>query len=171
MVPSSRDEQSRSVPRVPTRRSTDTTPAPARSFVLAPTWESASIARERLHAWLQIIVWPPGQTDDLVLAVSEAVSNSVEHGYRVALYQIDVEGHIIVTGRLVAGPNPSTRHVVLTVADGGQWREHPGGNDAHRGHGMPIMRSCSSTMSVTADLEGTTIVLTSQPVPTIEQPS
>jgi hypothetical protein len=41
--------------------------------------------------WLAALRWPPGQNDDLVLAVNEAVSNSVEHGR--ALHRDDEGEH------------------------------------------------------------------------------
>jgi serine/threonine-protein kinase RsbW len=165
MAPSDQDEQPvRTQPVALPGASGDATAAEL-SFVLAPTWVSASIARERVEEWLRSLRWPPGQADDLVLAVSEAVSNAVEHGYRVAVYEVDVPGRIEVDGRMTAGPTRHTRQVEFTVRDGGHWREHSGDDDRHRGHGMQIMRSCTSAMSITTDPSGTTIVLVGNPVP------
>jgi hypothetical protein len=53
------------------------------------------------------------------------------------------------------------------VRDGGLWRDRGDRDDRHRGHGMHIMRSCTSAMSLTTGPEGTTVVLVSLPVPTI----
>jgi serine/threonine-protein kinase RsbW len=165
MAPSDQDEQStpagsRALPGAG-RGAT----AATLSFVLAPTWASASIARERVEAWLHALRWPRGKADDLVLAVSEAVSNSVEHGYLVALYTVDAVGRIDVDAELTAGPTANTRQVVVTVRDGGLWRERDGRDDRHRGHGLQIMRNVSATTSVTTGPEGTTVVLVSRPVP------
>src|SRR5689334_24975487 len=88
MAPSDQDEQSMAAgPRA--LPGAGGTTAPALSFVLAPTWASASIARERTESWLRTLHWPQGPAEDLVLAVSEAVSNSVEHGYLVPLHEVD----------------------------------------------------------------------------------
>ena len=44
---------------------------------------AAAEVRALLGAWLTTHGWPPAAQEDLVLAVNEAVSNSVEHGYGV----------------------------------------------------------------------------------------
>jgi hypothetical protein len=41
----------------------------------------ASMARDRVRQWLTALGWPAGQCDDIVLAVSEAVGNAIEHAY------------------------------------------------------------------------------------------
>ncbi|MBC8091620.1 MAG: ATP-binding protein, partial [Pseudonocardia sp.] len=50
-------------------------------FRLLAVPAAASIVRERLRHWLDGLGWPEPELDDVVLAVHEAVSNSVEHGY------------------------------------------------------------------------------------------
>src|SRR5690606_41491977 len=50
-------------------------------FDLPAELVAPSIARERVERWLHDLRWPAEQLEDLVLALSEAVSNSVEHGY------------------------------------------------------------------------------------------
>jgi hypothetical protein len=40
-----------------------------------------SVARQQVHRWLVGLSWPSGQLDDIVLAVSEAVSNAIEYAY------------------------------------------------------------------------------------------
>ena len=37
-----------------------------------------SVARHRIRRWLTGSCWPPGQQEDIVLAVSEAVSNAIK---------------------------------------------------------------------------------------------
>jgi serine/threonine-protein kinase RsbW len=170
MAPSDQDEQPVRAQPVALPGAGEEASAAALSFVLAPTWASASIARERVEDWLGSLRWPSGQADDLVLAVSEAVSNGVEHGYRVAVDEVDVRGRIEVDARMTAGPTTHTRQVEFTVRDGGRWREHGSDDDGrHRGHGVPIMRSCTSTMSITTDPEGTTVAMVSNPVPSLSR--
>src|SRR3954471_9852136 len=92
-APLEREVQTRSVPppsdqdERPVRPGRSVDPATVADvelhLVLGATWVAPSIARERVEEWLRAQQWPPAQADELVLAVSEAVSNSVEHGYRV----------------------------------------------------------------------------------------
>jgi anti-sigma regulatory factor (Ser/Thr protein kinase) len=49
--------------------------------VLAADPTSASIVRDQLRKWLGILHWPADAADDVVMAISEAVSNSVDHTY------------------------------------------------------------------------------------------
>ena len=42
---------------------------------------SISVARVGLRRWLAGWSWPADQIDDIVLAVSEAASNAIEHAY------------------------------------------------------------------------------------------
>ena len=115
--------------------------------------------------WLTALRWPPAQGDDLVLAVNEAVSNSVEHGYLVTPEDAHVPGSIKVDARLVPGGD-HTRSAVFTVRDGGQWRE-PRPDDTHRGHGLHIMRSCVSELSIETTRLGTIVTMISRPAPVL----
>jgi anti-sigma regulatory factor (Ser/Thr protein kinase) len=42
---------------------------------------TSSVTRQRVREWLAAWSWPADQLDDIVLAVSEAVSNAIEHAY------------------------------------------------------------------------------------------
>jgi hypothetical protein len=59
------------------------------SFSLAPNATSASIARDRIAAWLARHNWPPDQSDDLVDAASEGVTNALEHAFLQPLTRTD----------------------------------------------------------------------------------
>jgi anti-sigma regulatory factor (Ser/Thr protein kinase) len=41
----------------------------------------ASVVRDEVGRWLTVLGWPADQGEDIVLAVSEAVSNAIEHAY------------------------------------------------------------------------------------------
>lgn len=100
--------------------------------------------RERLRAWLE----QNGVSEDVergvVLAVSEAAANAVEHGYRC-----DGTSIVTVTGRLAGS------QLELSVHDEGGWRESPGSTD--RGRGLGIIRAIVDEMSV-GRVAGATVV-------------
>ncbi|GAA2565063.1 ATP-binding protein [Pseudonocardia hydrocarbonoxydans] len=117
---------------------------------------AASIVRERLRAWLDGLGWPEHEADDVVLAVHEAVSNSVEHGYDAM-----PAGEVVVAGdRLVDGDGQRVR---VVVRDEGRWRtpRDPG----YRGRGLAVMRGCMEGVDVRPGAAGTEVVLLSRPVP------
>jgi anti-sigma regulatory factor (Ser/Thr protein kinase) len=122
-----------------------------------------SVARERLGRWLAAHGWPSGQYDDLVLAVSEAVSNSVEHGYGVDHAGAGHEGLVEVHG-VVQTDGEGRRRAVLTVLDHGSWLP-PSTFRGNRRHGLPLMEACVDSMTVDGTGQGTTVVLHSRPVP------
>jgi serine/threonine-protein kinase RsbW len=116
---------------------------------------SASIVRDRLRAWLGALGWPDPELDDVVLAVHEAVTNSIEHGYA------GVEpGDVVVSGRVDRGRDG--RFVHLVVRDTGRWRtpRDPG----FRGRGLPVMRGCMDGVTVRGDRTGTVVEMRSHPV-------
>jgi anti-sigma regulatory factor (Ser/Thr protein kinase) len=140
---------------------------PAAALVLDLTlgaeWVAPSIVRQRVEQWLRELRWPPAQIDELVLAVSEAVSNSVEHGYGVPTDAIDHPGTVTVRGRIVVEAD-GYRQAEITVHDGGTWRE-PVTEVSSRGHGMLIMRTCTDRFTIEHDADGTTVVLLGRPTP------
>lgn len=122
---------------------------------------SASLARDRLRRWLQALRWPSGQLGDVLLAVSEAVSNSIEHAYRYGL-----PGLVEIEGRVLIEP-ANTRRVELTVRDHGRWRTAPP-HDESRHRGIPLMRACMDRVSIDTTDHGTRITLRSRAVPALE---
>lgn len=135
-------------------------------FVLAPELVAPSLARERLERWLRELRWPPAQSEDLVLALSEAVSNSVEHGYQIRASpprQDIVAGTIEVRARVLVEGN-DLRRIALTVQDHGRWRE-PVDSARYRGHGLSVLRACADQLSIHGDDDGTRITLTSRAAP------
>ncbi|HEX5812337.1 MAG TPA: ATP-binding protein [Pseudonocardia sp.] len=110
MVPSSEHDDLRRGPVTAERR----------LFLALPAdLTAAAQTRARLGAWLAAPVWPPDQRDDLVLAVSEAVSNSVEHGCGVRPDGPGRPGVVKVTAALMRNAD-DTRHVEVTVRDHGK---------------------------------------------------
>jgi serine/threonine-protein kinase RsbW len=132
---------------------------------LGAEWVAPSLARDRVTAWLRSQAWPQEQLEDVVFAVSEAVSNSVEHGYRIPAGSTErPDGAVVrVEGEIVAA-REGGRQAVITIRDRGRWKAPtPGPTD--RGRGLPLMRVSSAHVQVLTDRSGTTVVLRSHAVP------
>lgn len=117
---------------------------------------AAALVRDRLRRWLDAWAWPELELDDVVLAVHEAVSNSIEHGYG----GVDAGEVEVVGTRLCDGDRQRAR---LTVRDGGRWRTpcEPG----YRGRGLPVMRGCMDEVEIRPGPAGTEVEMLSRPVP------
>jgi serine/threonine-protein kinase RsbW len=136
-----------------------------RRFALALPADLITAAQVRAHlvAWLVKQEWPLAQQDDIVLAVSEAVSNSVEHGYGVRQGVAGRTG-VVEVGADVVPRADGVRQIEITVRDHGGWQPHPLVR-AHRRHGIPIMKACVADFELEGTAGGTTVVLRSRPVP------
>lgn len=138
-------------------------PAGAVRLTLAADWVAPSIARDRVERWLRALRWPPAQVEELVLALSEAVSNSVEHGYLVPPHVVDHPDVVEIAMRVRTAAD-GYRRAELVVRDHGSWRE-PDTTRTTRGHGTLIMRTCTDEIDIDGRPDGTTVVLLSRPVP------
>lgn len=103
------------------------------SFPAAPS-ELARL-RERLRAWLDENDVGVEVERGVVLAVSEAAANAVEHGY-----DCDGRGIVTVAARL------DDERLEITVRDEGTWREARA--DTDRGRGLTIMRELLDDFSI-----------------------
>lgn len=132
-------------------------------MVLAADWVSPSLARDRVHRWLRRLRWPPDDRDDVVHAVSEAVSNSVEHGYRVAPGTATLHpGTVRIEGWVVVDAAGRARHVELLVLDRGVWRSPTG--EVDRPWGTALMRALTAEHVVHHGPDGTAVLLRGHPV-------
>jgi serine/threonine-protein kinase RsbW len=122
-------------------------------------------ARHRLRAWLAELGWPAAESDDLVLAVEEAVTNVVEHAYPTEPGDQSLPNDPEVVLRIsdMAGPNDIHRAVV-TVIDRGRWRP-PRVLPGHRGRGLLRMRVLTDRLVVNANGTGTQVKMISRAVP------
>jgi serine/threonine-protein kinase RsbW len=98
--------------------------------------------RQASRSWLEAHDVPAPAAGDVVLAVSEAAANAIEHGHAGARLPVDV------TLALADG------HVAGVVRDRGQWR--PPRSDPDRGRGLAIVRAVTDTLDVDRR-NGTTI--------------
>lgn len=122
-----------------------------------------SLIRHRVSRWLAHHGWPDEDRDDLVLAVNEAAANVVDHAYPNG----DGVGMIDVEARIVPAA-PGERAVEITVTDHGHWltraRPRPNG-----GHGLKVMRACTSSLIIHNGADGTRVFMRSRSVPQREK--
>jgi serine/threonine-protein kinase RsbW len=116
----------------------------ARSLSATPG-ELAGLRRE-LKSWLAAWVHSEETQHDVLLAVSEAVSNAVEHGAND-----DAERPIVVVATMDA------YEVRITVRDHGVWREPV--PSIERGRGLGIMRALMDDVVVERHDDGTVVRL------------
>lgn len=97
--------------------------------------------------------------EDLVYAVSEAVSNCVDHAYAGPRRgAVTVQGRFRpMTGRGPVDCSTGVR-VELVVADTGRWRE-PSDVPEGRGRGLRMIGSLVDAVEVSRDRGGTTVTL------------
>jgi serine/threonine-protein kinase RsbW len=126
------------------RRST--APLFSRSFVASPA--QLAPLRRSLRAWLARAGLDAESADGVILAVSEAAANAVEHGYGS-----DGVGIVTVMARLDDGV------VRLSVRDEGSWREHRARDG--RGRGLRIIEKVVDDVSIDRSDGGTVIRMSS----------
>lgn len=129
---------------------------PARTEELAP-------ARAALRNWLRRVGATSEETDDVVLAVNEAVSNAVIHAYGLAGGEVTVSARIRPSDDAGRGPEPTGGPTLeVAVRDSGRWRP-PAPPGSSGGRGLGVMRAVMDRVEVepggSGAGEGTTVVL------------
>ena len=109
--------------------------------------------RRRLRRWLEIADTPEDVRDDIVVAVSEAVSNSIRHAYGPSSAWVEIEGEL------------ADGEVELEVRDRGRWRPPRG----EGGRGIDLMRACMASVEIEPGPEGT-VVRMRRPVRSVVAP-
>lgn len=104
--------------------------------------------RHQLREWLRGSGFGEEEAGDLVLAVSEAINNSVEHAYPGL-----AGGTVEVRARV--DPDGSAR---VDVADRGEWRVPPPALTT-RGRGLLLMRESVDEVEIDRRASGTTVRL------------
>lgn len=113
-------------------------------FEVDATPESLAEVRSQLRRWLPNVGASEDDTADLLIAVGEAVANSIEHAY-------GPHG-----GKVALGLEVHDAEVEITVSDTGTWRSPRG---THRGRGMQLMRQLCDELTVEHDETGTHVRL------------
>jgi PAS domain S-box-containing protein len=103
--------------------------------------EALQQVRRRLRRWLEIAEAPEDVRDDIVVAVSEAVSNSIRHAYGPSSAWVEIEGDL------------ADGEVEFVVRDRGRWRPPRG----EGGRGIDLMRACMASVEIEQRLEGTVV--------------
>lgn len=104
--------------------------------------------RAELRGWLAPLRLTVGAQQDLVLAVSEAVSNAIEHAYVPAVPDASVELSFWT----------DARSVHIEVTDHGGWRA-PSSRPTGRGLGIPLMQRLTESVMIHYDARGTRVLL------------
>jgi anti-sigma regulatory factor (Ser/Thr protein kinase) len=110
---------------------------PCRPSSLAPL-------RRMLRHWLSAVPVSRDALQDILVAVSEAATNAIEHAYG------PIEASYLVEGWLSGG------RVIVTVTDSGRWRERRG---AERGRGTHLMRELTDRFERYPSPAGTVVRL------------
>jgi anti-sigma regulatory factor (Ser/Thr protein kinase) len=120
-------------------------PAPLEVEIPADPGQLSS-TRATLRGWLTRAGLDPEQTLDVLIAVGEAVSNSIEHGHRE-----QTEGTVSLRATVLAD------RLHLTVVDTGSWIPPQNDPNSHRGRGLMLMRALMQDVSIEPSKTGTTV--------------
>jgi serine phosphatase RsbU (regulator of sigma subunit)/anti-sigma regulatory factor (Ser/Thr protein kinase) len=104
--------------------------------------------RHRLANWLRAADVPDELAFDIVLVVSEACTNCVEHAYRGRS-----------TGTMLLDVAISNDEVRARVTDFGSWKT-PAADPGNSGRGLMLMRAISDAMALDTSQTGTTVDIT-----------
>jgi serine/threonine-protein kinase RsbW len=133
-------------------------------LLLPATPVAPKVARARLRHWLERQRWPAEQSEEIEYAVSEAVTNAVEHAYPPGVDSAAV-GVTAEVDELPAG----SRRVRVRVSDSGRWRPIPADPEGRR-QGLRLMNGFMDQVVITEGdgvNGGTEVALLSQPVTTL----
>jgi anti-sigma regulatory factor (Ser/Thr protein kinase) len=103
--------------------------------------ESLQQVRRRLRRWLETAHATDDVCDDVVVATSEAVSNSIRHAYGPSSAWVEIEAAF------------SDDEVEVVVRDRGRWRPPRG----EGGRGIDLMRACMASVEIEQGSEGTVV--------------
>jgi anti-sigma regulatory factor (Ser/Thr protein kinase) len=104
--------------------------------------------RAEVRRWLTPLTLAPEAKQDIVLAVSEAASNAIEHAYPSATPGATVELTFWTEARALC----------IEIVDHGLWKT-PSTHSEGRGRGLPIMRALVEFVMIHYDLRGTRVLL------------
>jgi anti-sigma regulatory factor (Ser/Thr protein kinase) len=120
------------------------------AVVLAATPISVTTSRKDLARWLRKLALTADQRDEILLAVSEAVTNAIEHG-----------SGCDESKRVSIRASVRDRAVTATVKDTGRWIpvDRAAAARKHRGRGLQLIREFADKVDIARTAEGTEIVM------------
>jgi anti-anti-sigma factor len=107
--------------------------------------------RRAVRAWTRTAALPAELTEDLQLALGEAVANAVEHAYTTAGKPRSNTGEF--TYYIARQANGA---IDVEVRDFGHWRPEPPDN-SHRGRGLDMIRGISTGVVIKSSSTGTQV--------------
>ncbi|WP_165922468.1 ATP-binding protein [Pseudonocardia endophytica] len=136
--------------------------SPVLDVELAAEPASAARSRRALSSWLASLCGLTALCDvgqDLVLAVNEAISNSVEHAYGGGPGTVRLRARV----RTVVDAGSGTRgcgrlEVSVEIIDHGCWREPPS-DPGFRGRGLMMAEASVDHMGIERTSAGTTVTM------------
>ncbi|WP_304108800.1 SpoIIE family protein phosphatase [Mycolicibacterium bacteremicum] len=120
-------------------------PGPLHVSVPAEVGQLAT-TRDALRIWLQRNDIGVEQVQDLLVAVGEAIANSIEHGHR---------GGRAGTVTLSGTANGASVHI--RIVDTGEWKPADEVPHPTRGRGLKLMRALTEDVAIHSDSLGTTV--------------
>jgi PAS domain S-box-containing protein len=111
----------------------------------AATVERLGEVREQLASWMRAAGASGDLAADILMAVNEACTNSIEHGYRN-----------VHAGTMRVDAQFRDDGIEVCVADSGSWKL-PGGDNRLRGRGIPLMSAVSQRIHFDRTPTGTTV--------------
>ncbi len=118
---------------------------------------AASTVRHLLRTWFVERQWPEDETDDIVLAASEAIANVSDHAYRQQAAPGDAHIHAWTV------TDATGRRVAVSITDHGRWRPAPA-DPGYRGRGLLMMGACMVGLHIEYDAGGTSVTMISAPL-------
>ena len=109
--------------------------------------------RAELRCWLESSDLDEDLVDDLVMAMSEAASNAIEHAYRPITAQSNVELTLLL----------DQDDIDIEIVDHGRWQP-PATHDTGRGRGIAVIQHLVEAVIIHFDVAGTRVTL-HHPIP------
>ncbi|MFE9578046.1 ATP-binding protein [Nocardia sp. NPDC006044] len=120
-------------------------PSTPLELVFAADAGELSAVRAALREWLEHAEIRADQGIDVVLAVSEACTNAVEHGHHG-------DGGVIRLRVWI-----SDDRLRVTVADTGSWQPPTASANSYRGRGLPVMQALMDSVTIAPGSSGTVV--------------
>jgi serine/threonine-protein kinase RsbW len=126
---------------------------------VAATPQFAAQMRDEFALWLKrFFVLDADRTNDLILAINEALANCAEFAY--------VNSAVRGTMDLTAAHDAAESAITVVVSDRGVWRITDSQDESRtRGRGIPLMRALSDRTAIETSDDGTTVKMVWTGVP------